>query len=269
MKNKLLIYLKTISLLIFISLAGCSEDDETVLQPGDTNNTGNTGTDPDTSTPVAITPNDILSSQKYDKLVLEIQYAAGYQPPQGAVDNLKALMEARLDKPGGITIISTEIAAPGQQTYTADEIRTIEKENRTKFSEGSTLATYLFFADGGYDKDTENSKVLGIAYGRTSMALFQKTIEDYSGGLQQPSRTLLTSTVMNHEFGHILGLVNNGTPMEVDHQDTAHGRHCTVQECLMFWTAETNQGLDDLLGMSSPPDFDSQCLADLKANGGK
>ena len=74
---------------------------------------------------------------------------------------------------------------------------------------------------------------------------------------------------MNHEFGHILGLVNNGTPVQSDHHDTANGAHCDVEDCLMYWQAETSGGLGDLVGMSSPPPLDPQCIDDLQANGGK
>ena len=263
MKIHVLKYLLSLSLLLFIALTGCNDDEEDVLtkNPTDPDNGG--------SVPTAIVSRDILSAEKYDRMIVEIQYAAGFEPPTGALDHLRNFLQARLNKPGGITFVSNEIAAPGKATYTPEDIRNIEKENRTQYSEGNTLATYFFFADGGYSHDTEESKVLGIAYGSTSMALFQKTIEDFSGGLTQPSAVLLTSTVMNHEFSHILGLVNNGTPIQSEHQDTAHGKHCNVQECLMYWAAETSQGLEDLLGLSSPPPLDAQCIADLKANGGK
>lgn len=241
-----------------LMLSGCGDDE-------DNETTGNPSNDQN----VGVSSNDFLSAENYDNLIIEIQYAAGYEPPAAAITNLKSFLQQYLNKPAGIKVISNEINAPGQETYSASDIRAIEDNNRTQFTDGKTIAAYFFFADGGYSSDTDNSKVLGIAYRNTSMALFQKTIEDHSGGLGQPSTTLLTSSVMNHEFGHILGLVNNGTPLESQHQDVDHGHHCNVEDCLMYWTAETAAGITDLLGMSSPPDLDAQCIADLKANGGK
>ena len=57
--------------------------------------------------------------------------------------------------------------------------------------------------------------------------------------------------------------------MQTDHQDEANGAHCDVEDCLMYWKAATSGGVGDILGMSSPPGLDAQCIADLQANGGK
>ena len=258
MKINLLKYFAALSLILFsIFIGGCSDDDE--------NEATNT---PSNNQNVGVSANDLLSSETYDNLIIEIQYATGYAPPAAAITNLKSFLQQHLNK-SDISVITSEISAPGQAQYSASDIRAIEDNNRTQFTDGNTIAAYFFFADGGYSEDTDNAKVLGIAYRNTSMALFQKTIEDNSGGLGQPSTSLLTSTVMNHEFGHILGLVNNGTPLTTQHQDTAHGHHCDVEDCLMYWTAETGAGITDLLGMSSPPSLDAQCITDLKGNGGK
>ncbi|MFT6970402.1 MAG: hypothetical protein ACJAXX_000967 [Roseivirga sp.] len=95
------------------------------------------------------------------------------------------------------------------------------------YNEGSTIKVYFFFADGGY---APNNNVLGIAYKNTSMVLFQSRIEELSGGVGQSSTSLLTSSVLGHEFGHILGLVNAGSTPQGDHQDTANGRHCDITD---------------------------------------
>ncbi|MFB6307080.1 MAG: membrane metalloprotease, partial [Flavobacteriales bacterium] len=118
------------------------------------------------------------------------------------------------------------------------------------------------------DKDYENENVLGLAYGTTSMAIFEKTITEYSGGISEPPRYKLEATVMNHEAGHTIGLVNNGTDMVNDHQDDAHGKHCNVENCLMYYTTRTTDVVDNLFN-SNIPSLDSQCQEDLANNGGK
>lgn len=251
-----------ISLISAIAIFTSCEEDQMGESPTKNNPEAN-------QQPVGVSSNHFLSSENYDRLIIEIQYVAGYKPPQKAIDHLEKFLNDRLNKPNGITFITSEVEAGGHSSYSATTIKTIEDKYRSQYNNGTTLTAYFFFADAGYEQDTDNSKVLGIAYRNTSMAIFQKTIKEYSGGLTQPSETLLTSTVMNHEFGHILGLVNNGTPMESAHQDTSHGKHCDVKGCLMYWTTETNQIVDHLLGMSSPPGLDASCIADLKANGGK
>jgi hypothetical protein len=37
----------------------------------------------------------------------------------------------------------------------------------------------------------------------------------------------------------------------------------------MFWSAESGSGIADMVSGVFPPKLDAQCLADLKANGGK
>ncbi len=88
------------------------------------------------------------------------------------------------------------------------------------------------------------------------------------GGLAQPSRAAAETAVINHEFGHLLGLVNNGTPMIGDHQDEPHGKHCDNSKCLMYYAAETSDLLANLL-TGAVPGLCVNCENDLKGNGGK
>ena len=126
------------------------------------------------------------------------------------------------------------------------------------------MAAYVIVTDGNYS----DPNVLGVAYRNTSLCLFGKKIFDNSGGVGQANRTKLLSTVAEHEFGHLLGLVDLGTAMQTDHKDLSHGNHCNVESCLMYYASETT----DLLGFlitGNIPTLDSQCIDDLKANGGK
>lgn len=215
-----------------------------------------------------VKPNHFLSDDKYEKLIVEIQYVNGYAPSSASVTNLKTFLEERLNKPDGVTVLQSAIPSPGKSSYTVNDIHEIEKAYRTQHTNGRTLTAYFFFADGDYAGNAGNSKVLGVAYESSSMALFQKTIKDHSGGVTQPPVTTLETTVLLHEFGHILGLVNNGTSMKTHHQDEPHGHHCNNQSCLMYYTAETTDILANLTG-GNIPSLDAKCMEDLRANGGK
>jgi hypothetical protein len=213
-------------------------------------------------------PHDFLSSSKYEKLTIEMQYVSGHEPTAAAVTNLKNFLEQRLNKPGGISIVQTAISSPGRSTYTLNDIRDIEESKRTQNTSRKNLTAYFLFLDGDYAGNSGNAKVLGIAYENSSMVIFEKTIRNFSGGVTQPAVSTLESTVMLHEFGHILGLVNNGSPMQVYHQDEPNGHHCNNQNCLMYYAAETSDIVGNLLG-GNVPALDSKCIADLQANGGK
>lgn len=227
-------------------------------------------TDPDEQpVDVIIKPNDFLAETTYHKLTVEIAYVQGYEPTSTAINNLKIFLENVLNKSGGISVTTSEIASPGKSAFSLSNIKEIEKTYRTRFPEENDLAAWFFVTDADYADNEANSKVLGIAYGSTSMAIFGKTIREFSGGLGKPSTGVMEETVMKHEFGHILGLVNNGTEMVENHQDTDHERHCDNEDCLMYYAAEHSSGIINFLSGGGVPALDTRCRADLKNNGGK
>jgi hypothetical protein len=217
-----------------------------------------------------VTPNDFLSQGKYTNLIIEINYISGYAPTDESLNNLVNFLQQRINKPNGISITKTEISVPNTGAYyNLDQIQDIEYAHRKMITSGSTLTAYILYLDKEYaGTASSQSKVLGINYENSSIVIFENTIAQFSGGLTQPSKSLLETTVTEHEFGHVLGLVNNGTPMQTPHQDVANGRHCNNTSCLMYYAVETSDVIKNLLS-STPPDLDANCLNDLRANGGK
>jgi hypothetical protein len=220
------------------------------------------------SADASVTPNSFLSDRAYNKLKVEIQSVSGFEPDPQTINNIQAFLITHLNKSGGIEIVKSTIASPGKNLVSLEDIKAIETSKRTLHTGGKTLTAYLLFIDAEYYENSGGSKVLGIAYGNSSMVVFQKTVKSLSGGLSQPSRTTLESTVANHEFGHILGLVGRGTPVTSAHQDQSNGAHCDDSSCLMYWAAETSDIVANLLG-NSIPGLDQNCKNDLKSNGGK
>lgn len=212
--------------------------------------------------PFAVEPKDFLSSKKYTSLVVEVCYVDGYAPNQASLDNLKTMLSARLNKPSGIVFEYTSISSPGQGSYDIADLEKVEKDHRSEFTRRSKLAAWVFFTDAPY----ATSNTLGLAYSNTSFAVFEKTVKDNSGGIGQPSQTVLETTVAEHEFGHLLGLVDAGTPMTTAHEANDH--HCNNSSCLMYYAVETLDFIGNLAGGEIPP-FDQNCIADLQANGGK
>ena len=186
----------------------------------------------------------------------------GYQPDSASIRIFTSFLKTYLNKPAGITISEQQIAPSGKASLTLDEIVQIEKRNRTVFTGGNAITTHILITDGGYS----GNNIFAKSYWNTSICIFGKTINDNSVVSGQISRTQLMATVLEHEFGHLLGLVNQGSPMQTDHLDAANGAHCNNFLCLMYYSIETmNTGSSNYL----VPDFDANCKADLKANGGK
>ena len=242
--------------LILFCIAACSKN-EVIFD-------NNPGAEQLHNKAVGASANELLSSGTYKSLKVEIQYMTGYAPDGGAMNHLQTVLNTFLNKPSGITIVTKEISAASSATLTIDQVRTIEEQNRTVFTSGDQLGVYILYTNGNF---TDNN-VLGAAYRNTSLVIFGKNVRDNSGGLGQTSRTKLEATVMEHEFGHILGLVGIGSPMQTNHKDAAHGNHCNNTGCLMYYASDTRDILGFLLTGNIPP-LDANCIADLQANGGK
>lgn len=214
-----------------------------------------------------VSAGDFLSDATYPDLVVEIDYMAGYDPDDRALESLQEFLEARLNKASVTILAPTQIAAGDQETYTAAEIRDLEGVHRDEYTAGDTLTAYMLIVDGRY----EQGNVLGIAYYNTSSAFFGAAYEEVSGGLAQPSRYLTEATSFRHEYGHLLGLVGipgSGTEMQTDHKDEANGNHCDNDQCLMYFAMEST----DLFGSffeGEIPALDQNCIDDLQAAGGK
>ena len=190
----------------------------------------------------------------------------GYEPTEAGLDSLKTALAAHLSK-SSITIEApTRVPAAGQDSYTADEVRGLEAEHRDHYTQAQddALWAYILVLDGTFDE----GNVVGIAYYNTSTAFFGKTIREISGGLTQPSREKVEATVFRHEFGHILGLVDNGTPMQEGHRDDGNGPHCTNEQCVMYYAIETTDYFANIFD-GTVPGFEQFCTADMAAQDGE
>jgi hypothetical protein len=245
------------ALFIVILFSGCRKSDNSyVNNPGVADYLHNRA--------VGASANELLSAAKYSSLKIEVQYMPGFQPDAAALTHLQNTLSGLINKPSGINIVTKEIPAVTNQALSVNDIISIEKNNRTAFTNGNELAVYVLYTNGNYT----DPNVLGIAYKNTSVVLFGKKISDNSGGIGQANRTKLVATVLEHELGHLLGLVDLGSAMQTGHKDAAHGSHCNNNSCLMYYASETT----DILGFlvtGNIPSFDVNCQADLKANGGK
>src|SRR5258708_39409297 len=106
----------------------------------------------------SVNPNDFLSDKKYTSLVVEIQYVSGNQPTASSVENLKAFLQQRLNKPTGITVIQNAIVSPGKTVLSADDLQALEKAHRTQKTSNSVLTAWFFFADAGRSEERRVGK---------------------------------------------------------------------------------------------------------------
>lgn len=218
---------------------------------------------------VGSSANDILSDSYYDEMIIELVYAEGLEPREETINNMVNFLQNRIYKPNGISIEKRSIPSSGKSAYTLQDIAEIEINERQYYNTSNTIAIWALFIDGESATNSNDNTVLGSAYWNTSFVIFEETVQEFSDSTFEPNRTLLETTVISHELGHLFGLTNLGTEMVNDHEDNQHPKHCNNNDCLMYWATESSAGLGNMLNMSSPPGLDSQCIADLQANGGK
>ncbi|MEO8174148.1 MAG: hypothetical protein ABI581_13735, partial [Sediminibacterium sp.] len=215
---------RIISILLIVAfLGGCRKDTVSTSTISGPNSTVD-------KQPVGQSANQLLSANAFTILNLEIQYSPGMKPQDQSVSNLVNFLSTYLNKPGGINVTQTQVSSFGASTATLQEVVNFEDRNRSLYTVGNTISIYLYFADADYSV----TDVAGISFWNTSITVFEKTIQAKTGGVNQASRVKVESGTLMHEMGHLLGLVNTGTPMTKAHEDASHKSHCTNTGCLMY-----------------------------------
>ena len=242
--------------------------------------------------------NDLLANTNFDRIRIEIGHVAGFQPTSTTVANFQEFIRLHSFKED-IEIVFNELPSPNEETLTLQEIDDLEQANRTAFNDGSTLAIYIYFADAPSDGDDEDEGLvtLGAVFRNTSMVIYESTIRSLAARANGITLTDVESATLNHEFGHLFGLVNLGTVAVNDHEDSEAPNHCNVDGCLMkaqlqfgspaarsivaseaalksVCTLNGNTMLNFLenrfaRGVAVVPVLDAECILDLASNGGR
>ncbi|TNF34586.1 MAG: hypothetical protein EP329_07080 [Deltaproteobacteria bacterium] len=236
-------------------------------------------------------PVDHVSGAKYAKLTVEIDFVTGKGPDgvalsdvQEALDRMRA--DGQLAKPDGIELALDDVlpASDEDKVWTFEELRTLAQGYRDRPLDAGAAAIHVLYMDGHYQDDTPQGTVLGFAYGGSWMVMFKDNITRACASSTVIAGPVLTAlrdkicarteaSVLLHELGHLFGLVNNGTPMVVDHQDPDHGAHDADQSCLMYWAIERSTAVDLIAERftSGTPTlgFCATSLADLAAVAGE
>lgn len=256
-RNTTLLYL-----ILLVGLMGCSREEEKRenTKAGNMLNLG-------------ASAGDLLGDHNFTSLVIEVAYVQGSEPTASALEELRSFLKEYIHKPGGISIVTTAIEVAGTGPYSISEVAEIERRHRTYYNEGDQLAVFIFFANGRSEAEEANKVILGTAYRNTSMVLFEETIRKMAEGAPYVSENAITSTTLKHEFGHLFGLVDNGSPAQSEHMDASSRSHCNVDGCLMAATVEFGKGAIEYIKSSQTSSknhgFDDKCHSDLIANGGK
>ncbi len=213
--------------------------------------------------------NELLSDGKFTSLNIEVVYVTGFKPTDAALNNLAQFLGQHTFKPDGVNISLRAVASSNKAPFTIEEIAQIERDERTVYNAGDEIAVFIYVADGSNENDANNKVVLGSAFRNTSMVLYGKTINTIANNSNSADKSNIEAAVLNHEFGHLFGLVDVGSPMQVNHEDSENEAHCNVDGCLMTSSIEFGGSIIDMVDNNTVPNLDDLCINDLVANGGK
>lgn len=221
-------------------------------------------------------------SPEVTEVVLEVDYAAGAEPYTGSVasvQNVWRLTGVNLERLfGDRKTVTTPSSLDDMErlddvsgsSFTREQILDIASRHRQTAPTATAASFYVVFVDGRFDDGSGvRDDVLGVSLGGTTViAMFKPVIRTSEGPVLATSR-FVEQSVLVHEMGHALGLVNNGIPLTSGHHDADNGAHCTNQRCVMYFA---NEGAADLIDFvadyletGDPILFGDECLADVDA----
>ena len=201
-----------------------------------------------------------LDSSKFTELIIEIDFESGYQPKSSSTDLLKQRLEEVCDKPDGVSFIFTETVFGNQGSWSSDDVRDYGWENKDNQPQSSsTLYWQIIFPSGTYEDDN----VLGVAVDASTIAIFGDSVEEAKGPIfGRPSAEEVENSLIVHEVGHLLGLVNIVYESKYDHEDSEHPNHSSNEDSVMYWAIDSTS-IGNIISGDIPDEFDEFDLQDL------
>ncbi|MDA0648019.1 MAG: hypothetical protein O3B00_03455 [archaeon] len=198
-------------------------------------------------------------TNSYTELIIEIDFESGYKPETSSTDLLKQRISEVCSFSQGISTEFTETNFADVGTWSADDVREQGWDNKKADpTVGKTLRWQLIFPAESYEDDS----VLGVAVDASTIAIFGESVDGAAGFLNRPSAEDVENSVMVHEVGHLLGLVNLVYTSPVNHESTDKPGHSDNDDSVMYWAIES-MNVGSFISGDLPNDFDQDDKDDL------
>ena len=181
----------------------------------------------------------------------------GREPSPSALNHLGAVLGRELDKPSGVEVRRGAPVNTSRSSWTVEDLLALERSARSDRSGGSRATMWIVFLGGTFEP---NENALGVSFAASAAAIFRDRIDDATSALIIASE--IERSVLVHEAGHLLALVNIGYQSRFAHEDAAHPNHSNNRDSVMYWAVE-DISLRTLLSGGPPDDFDTADRADL------
>src|SRR3989344_350252 len=203
-----------------------------------------------------------LQSQPFSRLIVEIDYVESTPPHKNSVGTFLSTLKRYVDKPEGVVRSGDNALKAQKDSYSIQDLLNIAKINRSNYSQGNTVSLYVLYVNGGFD---QNPGALGVALSSSMFVIFQDKINQAVTSLIFASE--IEQAVLNHELGHLFGLVNINYQSSIDHEDANHPNHSKNSGSVMYWVVEDISVANVLRG--GPPsqfdDADQEDIAKIKS----
>ncbi|MEX2555679.1 MAG: hypothetical protein WEB06_08605 [Actinomycetota bacterium] len=198
-----------------------------------------------------------LQPSPASSLVVEVDWMSGRKPSSSALTHLASILNRELAKPGGVDVRLGAEMATTDTSWTVDDLVAAERAFRAERSGGARVTMWIAYLGGSL---AEADSALGAAFAASAAVLFRDRIGQATSALIMASE--IERSVLTHEVGHLLGLVNIGYQSRFNHEDPTHPKHSSNRDSVMYWAVE-DISLRDLLSGGPPADFDEADRADL------
>lgn len=137
----------------------------------------------------------------------------------------------------------TKLPDQKQTDWTMTELVDLGRRYALSIEQGQDIRLSIIFVNGLY-QDDEN--IMGVHFTGAPFVFVFKDVVLSVGG-DAVSQSYVEQAVVVHELGHAVGLVNNGVPMNQQHEDRAHPKHDIDSGCVMYWEVESKSSILTLL----------------------
>jgi hypothetical protein len=198
-----------------------------------------------------------LRSSPASAMVVEVDWVQGRAPSGSALGHLQSIMNRELEKPRGILIRQGNEIRSSRTSWSLADLKALERDNRSVHSSGSTATLWVAYVGGSF---ADNTGALGVSYSASSFVIFRDRMNEAATALILAEE--IERSVLVHETGHLLSLVEIGYRSHTNRQDPDHPYHSRNRGSVMYWAVE-DVSLRNLLAGGPPDDFDAADRGDL------
>jgi hypothetical protein len=186
---------------------------------------------------------DKIFADSVSEFVVSVYYETDADPYVGAVntndtwdithDSFAALFQ---NHAGRTVTVPTALAdmekfdRTGIQFWTYSELLELAGSLNHHFQTGTIVRLPVVIVNGYFGTSAD---IMGIHINGNPIAFIFKDAIRNIAGINALQKHYIEQTAIVHALGHAVGLINNGVPMVVAHEDGAHPHHATAADDVM------------------------------------